>query len=100
LGLNLRDPDTIDIGFGSKFHNKNPSQLHISETLIQLCFVRERSSRKQSSGTTMATARTVQDVSPHEFVKAYSAHLKRSGKVNQSTQQFLSTFQFFHFNCV
>lgn len=30
----------------------------------------------------MATARTVKDVSPHEFVKAYSAHLKRSGKVN------------------
>ncbi|KAK4755170.1 hypothetical protein SAY87_008927 [Trapa incisa] len=30
---------------------------------------------------TMATARTVKDVSPHEFVKAYAAHLKRSGKV-------------------
>jgi len=29
----------------------------------------------------MATAKTVKDVSPHEFVKAYSAHLKRSGKV-------------------
>ncbi|KAF4352503.1 hypothetical protein CsatB_013124 [Cannabis sativa] len=29
----------------------------------------------------MATARTVKDVSPHEFVKAYAAHLKRSGKV-------------------
>ncbi|RDX78609.1 40S ribosomal protein S19-1 [Mucuna pruriens] len=29
----------------------------------------------------MATARTVKDVSPHDFVKAYSAHLKRSGKV-------------------
>lgn len=29
----------------------------------------------------MATARTVKDVSPHEFVNAYSAHLKRSGKV-------------------
>ncbi|KAL9321707.1 hypothetical protein ACSQ67_009760 [Phaseolus vulgaris] len=29
----------------------------------------------------MATARTVKDVSPHEFVKAYSSHLKRSGKV-------------------
>ncbi|XP_057952895.1 small ribosomal subunit protein eS19x [Malania oleifera] len=29
----------------------------------------------------MATARTVKDVSPHEFVKAYSAHLKRSGKM-------------------
>ncbi|RAL45203.1 unnamed protein product [Cuscuta campestris] len=29
----------------------------------------------------MATARTVKDVSPHDFVKAYSAHLKRSGKM-------------------
>lgn len=29
----------------------------------------------------MATAKTVKDVSPHEFVKAYAAHLKRSGKV-------------------
>ncbi|KAK4253171.1 hypothetical protein QN277_010771 [Acacia crassicarpa] len=29
----------------------------------------------------MATARTVKDASPHEFVKAYAAHLKRSGKM-------------------
>ncbi|OAY77948.1 40S ribosomal protein S19 [Ananas comosus] len=29
----------------------------------------------------MEAARTVKDVSPHEFVKAYSAHLKRSGKM-------------------
>ncbi|CAH1420981.1 unnamed protein product [Lactuca virosa] len=29
----------------------------------------------------MATARTVKDVSPHEFVKGYAAHLKRSGKM-------------------
>ncbi|PNX67656.1 hypothetical protein L195_g055743, partial [Trifolium pratense] len=28
----------------------------------------------------IATARIMKDVSPHEFVKAYSAHLKRSGK--------------------
>jgi small subunit ribosomal protein S19e len=28
-----------------------------------------------------STARTVKDVNPHDFVKAYSAHLKRSGKV-------------------
>ncbi|CAL9041179.1 unnamed protein product, partial [Musa banksii] len=28
-----------------------------------------------------AVAKTVKDVSPHEFVKAYSAHLKRSGKM-------------------
>ncbi|KAL8528433.1 hypothetical protein ACS0TY_006023 [Phlomoides rotata] len=26
-------------------------------------------------------AKTVKDVSPHEFVKAYSSHLKRSGKM-------------------
>lgn len=30
---------------------------------------------------TARSARTVKDVSPHEFVKAYAAHLKRSGKV-------------------
>jgi hypothetical protein len=30
-----------------------------------------------------STARTVKDVNPHEFVKAYSAHLKRSGKVTR-----------------
>ncbi|XP_073293992.1 small ribosomal subunit protein eS19z-like [Primulina huaijiensis] len=29
----------------------------------------------------MATAKTVKDVSPLEFVKAYAAHLKRSGKM-------------------
>ncbi|KAL7602792.1 hypothetical protein Lser_V15G20302 [Lactuca serriola] len=29
----------------------------------------------------MATARTVKDVSPHEFVKGYAVHLKRSGKM-------------------
>ncbi|KAJ8553709.1 hypothetical protein K7X08_024387 [Anisodus acutangulus] len=29
----------------------------------------------------METARNVKDVSPHEFVKAYAAHLKRSGKM-------------------
>jgi small subunit ribosomal protein S19e len=28
-----------------------------------------------------STARTVKDVNPHDFVKAYSAHLKRSAKV-------------------
>ncbi|KAJ6826176.1 40S ribosomal protein S19-like [Iris pallida] len=28
-----------------------------------------------------AAARTVKDVCPHDFVKAYSAHLKRSGKM-------------------
>lgn len=29
----------------------------------------------------MATPKTVKDVSPHDFVKSYSAHLRRSGKV-------------------
>nr|XP_048329308.1 40S ribosomal protein S19-3-like isoform X2 [Ziziphus jujuba var. spinosa] len=29
----------------------------------------------------MEAARTVKDVSPHEFVKAYAAHLKRSGRL-------------------
>ncbi|KAL4651211.1 hypothetical protein ACB092_01G142600 [Castanea dentata] len=28
----------------------------------------------------MEAARTVKDVSPHEFVKSYAAHLKRSGR--------------------
>ncbi|KAF7135598.1 hypothetical protein RHSIM_Rhsim08G0147700 [Rhododendron simsii] len=35
-------------------------------------------------------SRTVKDVSPHEFVKAYSAHLKRSGKVSLSLSLSLS----------
>ena len=34
-----------------------------------------------ATAATASTARTVKDVSPHEFVKAYSAHLKRSGKM-------------------
>ena len=29
----------------------------------------------------MEAGKTVKDVSPHDFVKAYAAHLKRSGKV-------------------
>ncbi|KAG5522744.1 hypothetical protein RHGRI_034781 [Rhododendron griersonianum] len=32
-------------------------------------------------GVEMEAAKTVKDVSPHEFVKAYSSHLKRSGKM-------------------
>ncbi|KAF9592832.1 hypothetical protein IFM89_017797 [Coptis chinensis] len=32
----------------------------------------------------METARTVKNMSPHEFVKVYSSHLKRSGKRNGS----------------
>ncbi|KAJ6799427.1 40S ribosomal protein S19-3-like [Iris pallida] len=31
--------------------------------------------------TELAAARTVKDVCPHDFVKAYSSHLKRSGKI-------------------
>jgi len=30
------------------------------------------------------TAKTVKDVSSHDFVRAYAAHLKRSGKVSQN----------------
>ena len=37
----------------------------------------------------MEAARTVKDVSPHEFVKAYAAHLKRSGHVYLSLSLFL-----------
>jgi small subunit ribosomal protein S19e len=40
-----------------------------------------RYSRKERKGKKMEAARKVKDVSPHEFVKAYAAHLKRSGKV-------------------
>ncbi|XP_057540012.1 40S ribosomal protein S19-2-like [Amaranthus tricolor] len=32
-------------------------------------------------GQAQQIARTVKDVAPHDFVKAYAAHLKRSGKV-------------------
>ncbi|RRT62733.1 hypothetical protein B296_00019147 [Ensete ventricosum] len=39
------------------------------------------SARRQTSTMENAVARTVKDVSPHEFVKSYSAHLKRSGKI-------------------
>lgn len=41
--------------------------------------------------STMAApvAKTVKDVSPHEFVKAYSSHLKRSGKVYSKSFFFL-----------
>ncbi|KAF4397613.1 hypothetical protein G4B88_027353 [Cannabis sativa] len=38
----------------------------------------------------MATSKTVKDVSPHEFVKAYAAHLKRSGKVCTLPQYLVS----------
>ncbi|KAF7124365.1 hypothetical protein RHSIM_Rhsim12G0151900 [Rhododendron simsii] len=41
-------------------------------------------------GVEMEAAKTVKDVSPHEFVKAYSSHLKRSGKVSLSLSLSLS----------
>lgn len=53
--------------------------------------------------SSMATARTVKDVSPHDFVKAYASHLKRSGKVQffHLFHRFLflglSNFHFFFF---
>lgn len=31
----------------------------------------------------LEAARTVKDVSPHDFVRAYASHLKRSGKVRR-----------------
>ncbi|CAI0554810.1 unnamed protein product [Linum tenue] len=34
-----------------------------------------------ATGDVSVKAGTVKDVSPHEFVKAYAAHLKRSGKI-------------------
>ncbi|CAL1409111.1 unnamed protein product [Linum trigynum] len=34
-----------------------------------------------ATGDVAVKAGTVKDVSPHEFVKAYAAHLKRSGKI-------------------
>lgn len=43
-------------------------------------------------GVEMEAAKTVKDVSPHEFVKAYSSHLKRSGKVALSLSLRLSVF--------
>jgi len=45
----------------------------------------------------MATARTVKDVSPHEFVKAYSSHLKRSGKVIPSLVSTVASRNVVHF---
>lgn len=36
------------------------------------------------------TGKTVKDVSPHEFVKAYAAHLKRSGKVESHDYKLLA----------
>ncbi|KAL5987346.1 Protein component of the small (40S) ribosomal subunit [Asimina triloba] len=39
------------------------------------------SGKRREEKLLMEAARTVKDVSPHEFVKHYAAHLKRSGKV-------------------
>ena len=44
----------------------------------------------------METARNVKDVSPHEFVKAYAAHLKRSGHVYTSLSLSLSLSLYIH----
>ncbi|CAI5493216.1 unnamed protein product [Closterium sp. Naga37s-1] len=40
---------------------------------------------KKKKGRMVATGTTVKDVSPHAFVKAYAAHLKRTGKVEVPT---------------
>ncbi|CAL5362385.1 unnamed protein product [Camellia sinensis] len=40
----------------------------------------------------MATAKSVKDVSPHEFVKAYSAHLKRSDIVKTGRLKELAPY--------
>lgn len=52
-----------------------------TETLVGIVYVLHSLSAAKASALAMASSRTVKDVSPHEFVKAYSAHLKRSGKV-------------------
>ena len=44
----------------------------------------------------MEAARTVKDVSPHEFVKAYAAHLKRSGHVYLSLSFSIHKLLFLH----
>jgi ribosomal protein S19E (S16A) len=38
-----------------------------------------------------ATAKTVKDVQSHEFVKAYAAHLKRTGKVSPTVSAVLGS---------
>ena len=59
-------------------YNINQFQTFVSATALASFISAPKASHLAS---TMAAARTVKDVSPHEFVKAYSAHLKRSGKV-------------------
>ncbi len=44
---------------------------------------RERVSERAMTAAMAGTAKTVKDVSSHDFVRAYAAHLKRSGKVSQ-----------------
>lgn len=45
---------------------------------------RERVSERAMTAAMAGTAKTVKDVSSHDFVRAYAAHLKRSGKVSQN----------------
>jgi hypothetical protein len=75
-------------GSGQNLRTKTLQHLHNSETSA-----RERERHNQSPAI-MTTAKTVKDVSPHEFVKAYSAHLKRSGKVISFS---INTFYFLIF---
>ncbi len=44
---------------------------------------RERVSEQAMTAAMAGTAKTVKDVASHDFVRAYAAHLKRSGKVSQ-----------------
>ncbi|KAK4428621.1 40S ribosomal protein S19-3 [Sesamum alatum] len=44
-------------------------------------YLGSRMTRGEKISSAMATARTVKDFFPHEFMKAYAAHLKRSGKM-------------------
>ena len=53
---------------------------------------KQRKRRLQPRTMENDVAKTVKDVSPHEFVKAYSAHLKRSGKVRSILFSFCVCF--------
>lgn len=77
-------------------HIQNPNT-YLGKTLSQNAQARTRTHavappQHQRERKRMETARTVKDVSPHEFVKAYAAHLKRSGKVDFHTSPSNLTF--------
>lgn len=80
---------------------RNPIERRVARELASSFLA---SKELSCSWRTMATAKSVKDVSPHEFVKAYSAHLKRSGKVfccTWSKHKIISmVFGFFHFRSV